>query len=296
MNNHFAIWQKIWQRLYFLCCQAWRLNNDALRCSLLPALRRGGADLGKLLSKHNIIKWTGEDWFTYQNWTFFFAGQAPFLDLISFVAIDHPYVKKNFSHNIMYAAEGPYEYQGVTIGPGDYIVDAGANFGLFAILATEKIGPTGRLLAFEPVAQTAKALAKTIANNSIINIELVTKALGSANGQIKFSLYDSLLSSSGYGHDDQTTKGQELVEQITLDNFLIAKDWPRLDFIKADIEGMERDMLIGAKQSIRRFKPKLAICIYHRPDDPAVIEQLIRDMVPEYQIITTKTKLYAWVE
>ena len=290
------MWNKVWQRLYFVCLQAWRLNNDALSCSLLPALRRGGSDLGKLLAKHGIIDWSGQDWFIYQGWKFFFAGQAPFLDLISFVASDHPYIKKNFSRNIMYVTEGPYEYQGVVVQPGDYIIDAGANFGLFSIPAALKAGLSGKLLALEPVAQTAAALAKTIIDNNVTNIELVTKALGDENGQIKFSIYDSLLSSSGYGHDDQTAKGQEVVEQITLDSLLISKDWPRLDFIKADIEGMERDMLMGARQSIMRFKPKLAICIYHRPDDPAVIEQLIREMVPEYKIVTTKTKLYAWVD
>ena len=85
------------------------------------------------------------------------------------------------------------------------------------------------------------------------------------------------------------------MQQTTLDRFVKKNFLEKVDFIKADIEGMERNLLAGAEETIKRFKPKLSICIYHRPDDPVVIEKMIKNFVSEYKIFKTKTKLYAWI-
>lgn len=54
--------------------------------------------------------------------------------------------------------------------------------------------------------------------------------------------------------------------------------------IKMDIEGAETEALRGAEMVIRRDKPRLAICIYHRPTDLFEIPLLIKEMVPEYKL------------
>lgn len=66
---------------------------------------------------------------------------------------------------------------------------------------------------------------------------------------------------------------------------------PRVDSIKADIEGYERYMLMGAQETLRRFAPKLALCTYHLPDDPEVLSELIliKQANPDYNIVL-KTK------
>jgi hypothetical protein len=69
----------------------------------------------------------------------------------------------------------------------------------------------------------------------------------------------------------------------------------KVDFIKADIEGTERDMLKGATSVLKIFAPKLAICTYHLPDDPEVLKNIILKANPNYRIVQLNHKLFAMV-
>jgi len=59
----------------------------------------------------------------------------------------------------------------------------------------------------------------------------------------------------------------------------------RPTFIKMDIEGAETEALRGSRKIIEKYKPKLAICIYHKPEDLFEIPLLIREMCDEYRIL-----------
>ncbi|MDB5524245.1 MAG: hypothetical protein JWM58_2008 [Rhizobium sp.] len=86
----------------------------------------------------------------------------------------------------------------------------------------------------------------------------------------------------------------------TLDGFLAGEG---ITFLKADVEGMEMPLLRGAAETIRRFRPKLAICVYHYPSDIPVISQYLKSLVPGYRFALRhhspqfmETVLYAWVD
>jgi len=68
-----------------------------------------------------------------------------------------------------------------------------------------------------------------------------------------------------------------------------------------DVEGAEREALKGSEETIRKHRPRLAISIYHKPDDILKIPEYLLDLIPDYQFAIrhyssnqTETVLYAW--
>ncbi len=106
-----------------------------------------------------------------------------------------------------------------------------------------------------------------------------------------------MLSDTGSSFITNTDASKEITtaETVTLDSFVRENNLERVDFIKADIEGFERHMLQGAQETLRKFAPKLALCTYHLPDDPQVLENLIKQANPNYNVVQKRKKLYASV-
>ena len=86
----------------------------------------------------------------------------------------------------------------------------------------------------------------------------------------------------------------EIISCVKLDNWATDNKISKIDFIKADIEGAERKMLLGAKDILKYYAPRLSICTYHFPDDPEVIKNIILDANPNYIIDQESHKLFAY--
>ena len=235
-------------------------------------------DNSKVLADFGIVKIVVES-----------NNEALFVLAWEYLALIYPYRAKFPIWEI--TGEGPYEYGPVSLMPGDVVIDAGANLGLFSIFAAKKIGKSGTVYAFEPVKKICNFLQESIdINNVSDNVPIIQSALGDKNGNLTLSCGD-IGSSSGVIHRSDK---EIIVSQMTLDDFIFQKKLNKVDFIKMDIEGMERNALKGAQKTIAKFKPKLAICTYHLPDDPQVLPQIIQEAAPDYKIIQKKRKLYAY--
>lgn len=194
--------------------------------------------------------------------------------------------------------DGPNAYKDgdfdIGVKAGDTVIDAGAYIGDFAAYAAVK-GATA--YAFEPEERIFKILTKTaeLNRNKIIPVQ---KGLGDFDGEAEFFADDAdegAASISPASGDKKGFANKSKISITRLDTFAADKKLERLDFIKADIEGAERGLLAGAKEVLREFAPKLAICTYHLSDDRQVLESLILDANSKYRVRQGPNKLYAAV-
>ena len=202
-----------------------------------------------------------------------------------FLDIIYPTLSGHVNNDIL--AEGPYEYASVKIEKGDVIIDAGANIGMFSALAASK-GAT--VYAFEPVEELRRQYLETTARLNG-NIHIIPMALSDRDG-----FADIHVDSDNLGVNSivfNRTDSLEQIQTITLDSFVRQNNIPKVDFIKADIEGAERLLLSGAQSVLRQYAPKLSICTYHLPDDKEVLSALIMKANPAYKIDHKWYKLYA---
>jgi FkbM family methyltransferase len=193
---------------------------------------------------------------------------------------------------------GPYELGRVRVGENDTVIDCGANVGMFSAAAAHRTnvrGGGGTVYAFEPSPNVIERyLSKTAALYD--NIKIAPYALSDRAGEASFMENTEQILSSHLAHIDRDRGGVPITVNVTTpDDFVRENGIPRVDFIKADIEGAEREMLRGAREVLREFAPKLAICAYHLPDDPEVLRGLILQANPKYVVEEKFRKIYAYV-
>ena len=179
----------------------------------------------------------------------------------------------------------------VVVEAGDIVIDAGSCCGSFSAYASVKGAEA--VYAFEPVAENFAYLEQTATLNR--NIHPVNKGLSDENTSRDIFINPEHFSGSSFLVKSGSGVKSAEVETVRLDDFVRENSIPRVDFIKADIEGFERHMLEGAQDTLRRFSPKLALCTYHLPDDPQVMADLILKANPKYNIIQKRQKLFASV-
>lgn len=161
---------------------------------------------------------------------------------------------------------------------GRDFIDGGAFIGDSALVLSE-FKPR-KIYAFEPLSENYLLLLRTIQlNNLSSTVVPVKKALGASRGIQQVIQHGSASFISEIFNLD---KGEE-IEVITLDEFVVENNL-EVGFIKLDVEGYELEVLTGAKETIKRFKPVMSISIYHRGQDFFEIPRLVKNIVPEYRL------------
>ena len=137
---------------------------------------------------------------------------------------------------------------------GDTFLDIGANIGTHALAAASRVGPAGRVLAFEPHPKTFGFLRQNIAFNGFRNIETFCLGLGDVGGVYRFA-DDKCDDQNGVleSNDQAITKAID-VQIACLDDF----SFPRLDLVKIDAEGYELPIMRGGRETLRRVK-----CVFY---------------------------------
>jgi len=133
--------------------------------------------------------------------------------------------------------------------PGMTVLDVGAHHGYYALLASRRVGDTGRVFAFEPSPRERKKLTWHIGWNHCSNVQILDTEMGSRGGQAELFVAagretgcNSLRPPAVRG-----TPKKVSVPVDTLDDFLLRREIERVDFIKMDVEGAELSVMQGAE-------------------------------------------------
>lgn len=190
------------------------------------------------------------------------------------------------------------QYFDVFTAKNDEIVcDCGAYDGTTELQIQEWTkGTYSKIYAFEPNEINCDVCEEFYKKNNLENIELIRKGIWSENKTLYFSVEDK---STGGRLSEK--EGVESVQVATIDSVVDPNE--RITYIKMDIEGAELEAIKGAKETIKRCAPKLAICIYHRQDDLWKIPRYIlglnkkyRFYIRHYSSYYYETVLYACIK
>ena len=176
---------------------------------------------------------------------------------------------------------------------GDIIFDIGSFNGGTAVFFSKYVGDNGKVYSFEPLPEYFER-AK-LNTNQYENIECVNMGFSNKKSKVSFN-NNGACASKDYS-------GTIECELSTIDEFVSDKQI-KVDMIKMDIEGEEIKALYGAVKTIKKFKPKLAICIYHNAGEdmltiPLALKKLnigYKFYIRKYHMSIQETVLFATVE
>jgi FkbM family methyltransferase len=154
--------------------------------------------------------------------------------------------------------------------PGHVFYDVGANVGFFTVIAARLVGPSGRVLAFEPVPGNAGLARANAAGNGFDNVEVVARAVGRASGRAELALArysgGSMLAEVGEPPDP---RGERLeVEVVAIDD-AVAAGAPPPDVVKIDVEGAELEVLEGMRRTLASRRPVVVLEVDDRTEAAA---------------------------
>jgi FkbM family methyltransferase len=182
-----------------------------------------------------------------------------------------------------------------TVKAGMVCMDIGANIGHMTLHLARKVGPSGKVFAFEPVPHIYQKLQNNIKRNSFENIVSAYElALSNQTGMATIGYADNLIENQGMGSlvniKNDVVTYQRQIQTKTIDEFVREMKIKGVDFLKIDIQGAEILLLDGGKEVFSSLSPDLVIeispsdlaCCGHSPHD--LIDRLMNYNYKIYEI------------
>jgi len=148
--------------------------------------------------------------------------------------------------------------------PGDCYYDVGAHAGFFCLVASRFVGPSGKIVAFEPDPENAATLKANIAKNGLTQVTILEAAVWSSPGHVTFERASDA-SNRTQGHVSSANDAglhRISVPAVRLDDLVFGDGHPAPRLIKMDVEGAEWEALQGARRLLTEAQPKL-LCEVH---------------------------------
>jgi FkbM family methyltransferase len=150
--------------------------------------------------------------------------------------------------------ESELNYLETILSEGQTFVDAGANLGIYTLVACRIVGPSGRVIAFEPSLQSFPTLKENILLNGFTNVQAFRIALSDKTGEA-FLYHGDDPGKNSLGSDPCGEPEGETVTTLSLEEAVQQASIERVDVIKMDVEGAELLVLRGANKIVTSYRP-----------------------------------------
>jgi FkbM family methyltransferase len=184
--------------------------------------------------------------------------------------------------NLAEQERGIYTLGDVRVKPGDVVLDCGANVGVYTREALN--AGAGLVVAIEPAPQNIECLRRNFAAEIAAGKVIVyPKGVWDKDEWLVLhqddhnSAADSVVIQREHSHEG------EKVPLTTIDKLAAELGLDRVDFIKMDIEGAEVAALRGGRGTIAKYRPRMALSVYHQDDHPVEVPKAVREAWDGYR-------------
>lgn len=164
---------------------------------------------------------------------------------------------------------------------GDIVLDGGAHFGVFTRRALD-LGAK-LVVAIEIAPENIECLRRTF-SSEIAEGRVIVYPKGIWDKDDELVLERSPMTWAHHVVEGGKDREGPRVPLTTIDKIVSELKLPRVDFIKMDIEGAERNALVGAAQTLATFRPRMAVASYHEDDDLERLPPAVLRLQPEYEM------------
>jgi FkbM family methyltransferase len=157
----------------------------------------------------------------------------------------------------VYARIADYWLAEYKLHPGDIVLDIGAGIGDDTWVFAQRVRPNGRIFSFEANPRSARCLTKTVRRSGLDCVETISSAITDHAGYVKIE--------DGKAPDQNSlfvTESAQSIEvpAITLDDFVESNRIDRIDLLKMNIEGAEKQALLGFQRNFKCVKNIAIAC------------------------------------
>lgn len=166
---------------------------------------------------------------------------------------------------------------------GDVVLDCGASDGDFTRLALA--AGAQKVVSVEISPSSAECIRRNLAAEIAAGrVVVYPKGVWDKDDTLTLNVDDTNFAANSVVMHPDSAHASVMVPLTTIDKLVAELNLPRVDFIKMDIEGAEVPALSGARETLSRFKPRLAIATEHKPDDEVTIPAAVRRTRADYQM------------
>ena len=163
------------------------------------------------------------------------------------------------------------------IRTGMTVYDLGANKGQMAMLFAALVGPTGRVLAFEPAPAECASLERNVSLNGLSQVRVINAAAAEKAGEMTFTYADNRPTQGKLAEVEPTyvIPGASVlrVRTVALDDLLAEEPPP--DVIKIDVEGAAASVLRGAHRILDEVGPSIYLELHGPEEHAALADELL---------------------